>query len=109
MNPPIAIRFWLLSFLLLFITFAIRAQSSGSGISGFIYDESGHPFEAATIAVTNTSTGVSTTNTTDKKGYFALRDLPVGPYDISISAVGAQSAILKNNVLNLGDRLVLHK
>ena len=87
----------------------LSAQSGGSAISGFIYDESGKAIDAATIALRNSATGFTTTTVTDKKGYFTLRDLPVGPYDITISAVGAQTAVLKDNVLNLGDRLVLHK
>jgi hypothetical protein len=85
------------------------AQSSGSAISGFVYDESSKPFEAATISVKNTATGFSATGSTDRKGYFIFRDLPVGSYDIEISAVGVQTTVLKNNVLNLDDRLVLHK
>jgi hypothetical protein len=85
------------------------AQSAGSTISGFVYDDGGKPMEGATIATRNTTTGFSTTTVTDKKGYFELRDLPVGTYDIEVSAVGTQSTLYKGNVLNLGDRLVLHK
>jgi len=88
---------------------ALIAQSGGSGISGFVLDDSGKSIDGATIAVKNTATGFSTTTVTDKKGYFTLRDLPVGTYNIEVSAVGAQTTVLKDNVLNLGDRLVLHK
>jgi len=88
---------------------ALLAQSSGSTISGFVYDDAGKPMEAATVNVQNTTTGFATNTVTDKKGYFELRDLPVGTYDITVSAVGAQTTLLKGNVLNLGDRLVLHK
>src|SRR5258707_9786488 len=98
-NTTSTARRLLFPFLLLFYASSLLAQSSGSGISGFVYEESGHPIEAATIAVKNTATGFSTTATTDKKGYFTLRDLPVGPYDISISAVGSQPTLLKDNVL----------
>ena len=103
------LRLLLVPFLLLFYCTAVNAQSGGSGISGFVYEESGKPVDGATIAVKNTATGFSTTTVTDKKGYFTLRELPVGPYNIEISAVGTQTTILKDNVLNLGDRLVLHK
>src|ERR1700754_1413620 len=103
------LRLLLVPFLLLFYCTSVHAQSGGSGISGFVYEESGKPLDGATIAVKNTATGFSTTTVTDKKGYFTLRDLPVGPYNIEISAVGAQSTVLKDNMLNLGDRLVLHK
>jgi hypothetical protein len=95
-------------FILLFCT-SLLAQSGGSGISGFVFDDGNKVVEAATISVKNTATGFSTTTVTDKKGYFTLRDLPVGTYNIEVSAVGAQTTLLKDNVLNLGDRLVLHK
>ena len=88
---------------------SLFAQSGGSAISGFVYDDGGKPIDGATIKTQNTSSGFTMTTVTDKKGYFELRDLPVGTYNIAISAVGAQSTLLKDNVLNLGDRLVLHK
>src|SRR6201996_1124906 len=99
----------LLTILGICLCVSLLAQSSGSAISGFIYDESGKNFDGATIDLHNTATGFTTTGVTDKKGYFELRDLPVGLYDITITAVGAQTTVLKSNVLNLGDRLVLHK
>src|SRR5579871_3942946 len=96
---------------LLFFAFdnSLVAQSSGSAVSGFIYDDAGKPIEAASISVKNTSTGFATTTASDKKGYFELRDIPVGTYNIEISAVGSQTTLLRDNVLNLNDRLVLHK
>jgi len=99
----------LLTLFLFFLSTAVFGQNSGSAVSGFIYDESGKAFDMATVSVRNTATGFSTTTVSDKKGYFSFSDLPVGPYDIEISAAGAQTAVLKNNQLTLGDRLVLHK
>jgi len=99
----------ILTFLGLCFCVSLFAQSSGSAISGFIYDENGKAFDGATIDLHNISTGFATNGVSDKKGYFEFRDLPVGLYDITITAVGAQTTVLKNNVLNLGDRLVLHK
>jgi len=99
----------LLILFLFFLSSQVFAQNSGSAVSGFIYDESGKAFDMATVSVRNTATGFSTTTVSDKKGYFSFNDLPVGPYDIEISATGAQTAVLKNNQLTLGDRLVLHK
>lgn len=100
----------LLIFLLCSFSFITpsQAQSSGSGISGFVYDDAKAPVEGASILVKNTGTGFSATAATDKKGYFTFRDLPVGTYDITISFIGLQTTVLKSNVLNLGDRLVLH-
>lgn len=96
---------------LLTTIFALKSfcQSSGSGISGFVYAEDSQPAEGATINAKNTSTGFSAVAIADKKGYFVLRDLPVGLYTIEISSVNFQTQIIKDNPLNLGDRLVLHK
>jgi len=106
--PTKRLRFLLLVILSLFCAGA-SAQSSGSGISGFIYEDGDKPVDAATITIKNTATGFTTSAITSKKGYFILRDLPVGTYNIEVSAIGFQPTVLKDNVLNLGDRLVLHK
>ncbi|TWF35724.1 carboxypeptidase family protein [Chitinophaga polysaccharea] len=83
-------------------------QSTGSGITGFVYDDAKAPIEGANIQVRNTGTGFMTATASDRKGYFSFRDLPVGTYDITVSFLGLQTTLLKSNVLNLGDRLVLH-
>ncbi len=100
-----------LLFLLMAFILAIKSfsQSSGSGISGFVFAENSQPAEGATINAKNTATGFSAIAITDKKGYFLLRDLPVGVYTIEISSVNYQTQILRDNPLNLGDRLVLQK
>jgi len=85
------------------------AQSSGSGISGFVYEDNDKLVEAATITVKNSATGFTSTTVTNKQGYFTFRELPVGTYNIEVSAVGLQPTVLRDNILNLGDRLVLRK
>src|SRR5882724_5651260 len=99
----------ILAFTLLIFCASAFAQSSGTAISGFIYEEGDKPIDGATITIRNTATGFTTSAITSKKGYFILRDLPVGIYNIEVSAIGFQSTVLKENNLNLGDRLVLHK
>ena len=101
----------ILSLLLLTLSTLSFAQSSGSGsgLSGFVYEEGDKPLDGATVSVKNTGTGFTTLTSTNKKGYFTLSDLPVGLYTIEISSTGFQPAVLKDNALNLGDRLVLHK
>ena len=91
------------------ITVESVGQSGGSGISGFVYGDDAQPVDGATVSVKNTATGFGTATATDKKGYFILRDLPVGVYTIEISSLNFQSQVIKDNQLNLGDRLVLQK
>jgi hypothetical protein len=100
--------FFLLFSFLSVIGFA-QSSGSGSGVSGFVYEEGDKPLDGASVSVKNTSTGFTTLTATNKKGYFTLSDLPVGLYTIEISATGFQATVLKDNNLNLGDRLVLHK
>lgn len=108
--PRIGMRL-LFIFAISFFVFHTGAfgQSNGSAISGFIYEEGDKPLEGATIVIKNTATGFSATTITNPKGYFVSRELPVGVYNIEVSAVGFQTTIVKDNTLNLGDRLVLHK
>ncbi len=110
MNLHLSFKRVLFPLVLMCCCSVVMAQSSGSGISGFIYEESdSKPLEAATIVVKNTATGFSTSTISNKQGYFIFRELPVGVYNIEISAVGFQPTVMKDNSLNLGDRLVLHK
>src|SRR6187402_879841 len=99
----------LLAFLILCTSMAALAQSSGSGITGFVFEEGTRALDGATITIKNSATGFTTSTVSNKQGYFSLRDLPVGTYNIEVSAVGFQATVLKDNVLNLGDRLVLRK
>src|SRR5882762_6192803 len=110
MNLHLSIKQVVFQLLLFCCCSAAMAQSSGSGISGFVYEEGDNkPLESATIMVKNPATGFTTSTITNKQGYFVFRELPVGAYNIEISAVGFQSTVMKDNNLNLGDRLVLHK
>ena len=81
MNTPTAIRVirhLIILPLLLFVAIPTSWQTGQrlQGSEDLVYDESGKPIEVATIALSNTATGFATTTTTDKKGYFDLRDLP---------------------------------
>ncbi|RFM27262.1 TonB-dependent receptor [Deminuibacter soli] len=88
---------------------AVLAQSSGSGLSGFIYESETQPLQGAAIHLKNVATGFVASTSSNKQGYFTFSELPVGTYDIEISSMGFQTTLLKDNALNLGDRLVLHK
>lgn len=110
MNLHLSLKQVFFHLLLLCCCTAAMAQSSGSSISGFVYeDNDSKPLEAATIVVKNTATGFTTSSISNKQGFFIFRELPVGAYNIEISAIGFQPTVLKDNSLNLGDRLVLHK
>ena len=89
-------------------TFYSFSQGTGSSISGSVFGDA-QMLEGASVKIKNVSTGFTTASITDKKGYFILRDLPVGIYNIEIIALNFQTQLLTNNALNLGDHLVLGK
>jgi hypothetical protein len=87
----------------------LQAQSNGSGISGFIFTADNKPAEGASIVLNNTNNGFISTTVADKKGYFVMRELPVGIYTIRIAEINSATQVFNNVTLNLGDHLVIQK
>jgi outer membrane receptor protein involved in Fe transport len=75
---------------LLLSSFAVRAQSPGTGaVRGRVVDESGAPVAAAEVTVTNEATGFSRTVQSDARGLFTIPQLPLtGSYRIRIAHEG---------------------
>ena len=100
-------------FSLLFTFFCLQikmqAQSNGSGISGFVYTADNKPAEGASIVLNNTNNGFTSTTVADKKGYFVIRELPVGIYTVRIAEINSAIQVFNNVTLNLGDHLVIQK
>ncbi len=73
-------------------TRTLYAQGSYASIHGTVTDTSGAVVAGAHVTVTNGSTGISATATTDGKGYYVLPQLAVGgPYSIRIDMSGFKS------------------
>jgi len=62
-------------------------------ISGFVRDPSAAAVPGATIAVTNSETGVVHTVMADDRGHYRALSLPVGRYDVRSSMTGFRSTI----------------
>src|SRR5271165_5136003 len=89
--------------------------SVGGGISGTVTDGSGASVPRATIAATHTATGVRHLVSTNSAGSYSFPSLPVGQYDVDITAVGFRpyrrvgiavdvgGALLVDAVLELGE------
>ncbi|MGY4537103.1 hypothetical protein ACVW0P_001519 [Mucilaginibacter sp. UYNi724] len=82
-------KLWLVClFSLLFVT-AGMAQTNLAGISGKVADVSGALLPNATITVKNESTGFTIKASSNSKGTFLLKELPLGsPYSITVEAMG---------------------
>jgi len=65
------------------------AQLSGKGqISGTVVDKTGAVISGATVAATNTATGITTTTSTTSAGDFNFPNLDPGIYTVTTSAAG---------------------
>ena len=83
-------------------TVAIHAQATTASIHGTVTDATGAVISNAMVTVVNTSTSISTTQTTDRKGYFIFPDLHIGgPYTVTIEGQGFQKFIAAGIILNL--------
>ena len=76
-----------------FIVLGYAAQSASAqvlygSIVGTLTDETGAVITKASVTVTNTSTGLSRQVTTDDAGYYSIRNLQEGAYDLSVAATG---------------------
>lgn len=79
-------------FALLMLSVQLFAQQPTQNIRGTVIDEASNaPLAYASVAIQNTSIGT----TTDSVGNFIINNVPVGRYDIVVSYMGYQSALLK--------------
>jgi len=87
------------------------AQTGNAGaVRGTVTDPSGAVIAGATVTLSNATSGLSRTVTTDATGQFAFLNIPFNPYRVSVSAPGfaalSQSAEIRSAVgINL--KLVL--
>ena len=74
-----------------------KAQVLYGSISGSITDVSGAVIPGAKVTVSNDSTGLTRSDTTDANGLYRLLDLPEGAYTLTVSATGFE-ALKKTNI-----------
>src|SRR5437660_7234634 len=74
-------------------TIPALAQSTAS-LTGIVTDASGAAVPNAKVTVTNKATGVSFNTQTDSAGAYLRPSLPIGVYDIEVTASGFQKALV---------------
>jgi len=74
-------------------TIPALAQSTAS-LTGIVTDASGAAVPHAKVTVTNKATGVSFNTQTDSAGAYLIPSLPIGVYDIEVTASGFQKALV---------------
>jgi hypothetical protein len=97
-------------FVLVFATAALvclgsmQAQDTGR-ISGTVTDSSGAVVTGAAVRIVNTQTAIERTMQTDVSGRYEIPRLPVGPYSVSVSMQGFQTASVPNLDLHIDQDL----
>ncbi len=85
----------------------VYGQAATASISGRVTDASGAAVPGATVSIKNTATSATQTASTDEQGRYALLDLPIGPYELTISKTGFQNAARTGLTLTVGSAPVL--
>ncbi|MGA8556308.1 MAG: carboxypeptidase regulatory-like domain-containing protein [Candidatus Acidiferrales bacterium] len=99
-----------------FIFTQLAWSGVGGRISGTVKDASGAVVPKAAVSITDTSTGLTQSVITDEKGVYSFLEVQVGHYELVVTANGfkpyqlkaividADSAILIDPVLQVGDK-----
>ena len=82
------------------------SQGTNASVVGKVLNDKGEPLPFVTIILKNESTSFNTGTTTNTKGEYSLKQLPLGsPYTVKASFIGYGNQIKKDFVLNQGDLL----
>jgi hypothetical protein len=79
------------------------AQGVSTQLAGRVLDKQGAPIGGATVAIRNMETGFLRTIQSDANGRYMASLLPVGPYQVTVTKGGYQTASNVKVNLNLGD------
>jgi len=89
----------------LILPVTLHAQAAGTAsVQGTVTDQTGAAVPGATVTLTQTATGTSRASTTDGAGVYALPNVPVGPYSLSVAASGFQS-FTQTGTLEVGNNI----
>jgi Carboxypeptidase regulatory-like domain len=88
--------FTLILFLFLIIPAFVHGQTFRGAISGSVTDQTGAVLSGAHVRAENQDTGLVRELTTGSNGDFALQDLPLGKYTVTVSQTGFQTVRVEN-------------
>jgi len=78
---------------------------AGAQVSGAVTDPSGAAIVGAEVTIVETDTQLARTAKTDTQGLYVLPDLPVGPYQIQVTATGFKNYLRSGVVLQVGNHV----
>lgn len=87
---------------------AVFAQQPTATLTGVVTDQNGAVIQAATVMATNKATNLSRTVSTSDEGVYVFSNLPIGDYEVKITAVGFETKITEAPVsLQVGQTVSL--
>jgi hypothetical protein len=97
----------LLAILMCVIPPAALAQVTGGSITGTVRGDSGSAIPGVQISIRDVTTGQLRTIQTDTSGSYSLPALPVGNYELTVSAPGFVTQVLRGITVAVGSQSVL--
>jgi hypothetical protein len=94
-------KFRLVVICILLLSAALVAQTFRGTILGTVTDPSGNLVAGATVKVKNTGTGLERTAITTADGSYAISELPIGNYSVTITQSGFQTSVTSNVEVNV--------
>jgi hypothetical protein len=86
----------------------LHAQVVGGTIQGTTSDASGAVLTGVKVSIVNLQTNNSNTVLTNSSGFYALPNLLPGTYELSATAAGFSTTVLKNIEVTVGDQLAVN-
>lgn len=83
------------------------AQSNTATLTGTVNDKSGALIPHATVVITDAASGIKRTTSSDDRGYFSLVGIPVGTYDVAVSAPGFNTLVRQGVEVHISDQIEL--
>jgi hypothetical protein len=100
-------RRWLLAVGAALLFFAHQATAQNGTILGTVNDPNGAVVPNVSISIVNLETGQRSVKVSDGAGQYVAPDLPIGHYNIKVTAPGFKVLEKTGVVLQVGDRLLL--
>jgi hypothetical protein len=98
----ILLRVTFATVVLTLIAFTGYAQTFRGAINGTVTDPSGAIVPGATVAARDKATGLEHATVTTSDGQFAIQDLPVGAYKVTVTVAGFPTYALDNVGITAG-------
>ena len=103
---PLSLMFFVF---VLFCTISAFSQQPTATLTGIVTDPNGAVIQGATVTATNKTTNLSRTTTTNDEGVYVISSLPVGSYEVKVSANNFPQTITYPSVnLNVGQTVNLN-